>query len=101
MAALTPIAQQIWDMKYRLKAADGTPVDKSIEDTWRRVAKALAAPEKDPDTWAEKFYGALADFKVLPAGRIIAGAGTERRAARRQPNGPPARTRSSGIDLIK
>ncbi len=79
MAALTPIAQQIWDMKYRLKAADGTPVYKSIEDTWRRVAKALAAPEKDPDTWAEKFYGALADFKVLPAGRIIAGAGTERR----------------------
>ena len=79
MAALTPIAQQIWDMKYRLKAADGTPIDKSIEDTWRRVATALAAPEKDPDTWAEKFYGALADFKVLPAGRIIAGAGTERR----------------------
>ncbi|MEQ8246378.1 MAG: adenosylcobalamin-dependent ribonucleoside-diphosphate reductase [Alphaproteobacteria bacterium] len=79
MAALTPIAQQIWDMKYRLKAADGTPVDKSIEDTWRRVAKALAAPEKDADAWAEKFYGALADFKVLPAGRIIAGAGTDRR----------------------
>ncbi len=79
MAALTPIAQQIWDMKYRLKAPDGTPVDKSIEDTWRRVATALAAPEKDPESWAEKFYGALADFKVLPAGRIIAGAGTERR----------------------
>jgi ribonucleoside-diphosphate reductase alpha chain len=79
MAALTPIAQQIWDMKYRLKAGDGTPVDKSIEDTWRRVANALAAPEKDSAAWAEKFYDALSDFKVLPAGRIIAGAGTERR----------------------
>jgi ribonucleoside-diphosphate reductase alpha chain len=79
MAALTPIAQQIWDMKYRLKAGDGTPVDKSIEDTWRRVADALAAPEKDPAAWAEKFYDALSDFKVLPAGRIIAGAGTDRR----------------------
>jgi len=79
MAALTPIAQQIWDMKYRLKAGDGTPVDKSIEDTWRRVAGALAAPEKEPEAWAEKFYDALSDFKVLPAGRIIAGAGTDRR----------------------
>jgi ribonucleoside-diphosphate reductase alpha chain len=79
MAALTPIAQQIWDMKYRLKAGDGTPVDKTIEDTWRRVANALAAPEKDPAAWSEKFYDALSDFKVLPAGRIIAGAGTGRR----------------------
>ena len=79
MAALAPIAQQIWDMKYRLKANDGAPVDKAVEDTWRRVAKALAAPEKNPEEWAEKFYGALADFKVLPAGRIIAGAGTDRR----------------------
>jgi ribonucleoside-diphosphate reductase alpha chain len=79
MAALTPIAQQIWDMKYRLKAGEGTPVDKTIEDTWRRVANALAAPEKDPAAWSEKFYYALSDFKVLPAGRIIAGAGTGRR----------------------
>jgi ribonucleoside-diphosphate reductase alpha chain len=79
MAALAPIAQQIWDMKYRLKANDGAPVDKAVEDTWRRVAKALAAPEENPEAWAEKFYGALADFKVLPAGRIIAGAGTDRR----------------------
>jgi len=79
MTALTPIAQQIWDMKYRLKAGDGTPVDKTIEDTWRRVANALAAPEKDPASWSEKFYDALSDFKVLPAGRIIAGAGTGRR----------------------
>jgi len=79
MAALAPIAQQIWDMKYRLKANDGTPVDKAVEDTWRRVAKALAAPEKNPEDWAERFYDALADFKVLPAGRIVAGAGTDRR----------------------
>ena len=79
MAALTPIAQQIWDMKYRLKAGDGTPVDKTINDTWRRVANALAAPEKDPTAWSDKFYDALSDFKVLPAGRIIAGAGTGRR----------------------
>jgi ribonucleoside-diphosphate reductase alpha chain len=40
---IAPISRQIWDAKYRLKAADGTPVDLTIEDTWRRVARALAA----------------------------------------------------------
>ena len=40
-----PIAEQIWDMKYRLKDAEGTPVDASVEDTWRRIARALAAVE--------------------------------------------------------
>ncbi|WP_114964894.1 adenosylcobalamin-dependent ribonucleoside-diphosphate reductase [Alkalilacustris brevis] len=73
-----PIAEQIWDMKYRLKAADGTVTDKTVEDSWRRVARALAAPESDPTHWEERFYGALADFRFLPAGRILAGAGTER-----------------------
>ncbi len=70
-----PIAEQIWDMKYRLKQADGTPVDKSVEDSWRRVARALSASE--PEHEAE-FYDALEDFKFLPAGRITAGAGTGR-----------------------
>ncbi len=73
-----PIAEQIWDMKYRLKEADGTVVDGTVEDTWRRIARALASVEKEPDVWEPKFYDALEDFKYLPAGRIIAGAGTER-----------------------
>ncbi|ETX12805.1 ribonucleotide reductase [Roseivivax halodurans JCM 10272] len=73
-----PIAEQIWDMKYRLKEADGTPVDMSVEDTWRRIARALAQTESDPGVWEDKFYTALEDFKYLPAGRIIAGAGTAR-----------------------
>ncbi|WP_375259511.1 adenosylcobalamin-dependent ribonucleoside-diphosphate reductase [Citreimonas sp.] len=73
-----PIAEQIWDMKYRLKEADGTPVDLSVEDSWRRIARALAAVEKDAPAWEEKFYAALEDFKYLPAGRITAGAGTSR-----------------------
>ena len=37
-----PIAEQIWDMKYRFKEADGTPIDASVEDTWRRIARSLA-----------------------------------------------------------
>ncbi|MFO0995781.1 MAG: adenosylcobalamin-dependent ribonucleoside-diphosphate reductase [Alphaproteobacteria bacterium] len=78
MARLASISQQIWDMKYRLKAADGTPVDKTIEDTWRRVAAALAAPESDAQGWAERFHHALEEFRFLPAGRILAGAGAKR-----------------------
>jgi ribonucleoside-diphosphate reductase alpha chain len=73
-----PIAEQIWDMKYRLKEADGTPLDLSVEDTWRRIARALAEVEKEPQVWEKRFYGALEDFKFLPAGRITAGAGTAR-----------------------
>lgn len=73
-----PIAEQIWDMKYRLKDADGTPVDGTVEDTWRRIARSLAEVEKDPATWEAKFYDALEGFKYLPAGRITAGAGTGR-----------------------
>jgi len=73
-----PIAEQIWDMKYRLKEADGTPIDATVEDSWRRIARALAAVEKDPAAWEGRFYGALEDFKYLPAGRITAGAGTGR-----------------------
>ncbi len=70
-----PIAESIWDMKYRFKSADGAPVDHSVEDSWRRVARALSESEPERE---EEFYSALEDFKFLPAGRILAGAGTER-----------------------
>jgi ribonucleoside-diphosphate reductase alpha chain len=73
-----PIAEQIWDMKYRLKDADGVPVDRSVEDTWRRIARSLAETEAEPAKWEETFYDALQGFKFLPAGRIVAGAGTGR-----------------------
>lgn len=73
-----PIAEQIWDMKYRLKAQDGTPIDGSVEDSWRRIARALAEVEAEPAVWEERFYAALEGFKYLPAGRITAGAGTGR-----------------------
>lgn len=73
-----PIAEQIWDMKYRLKDAQGTPIDASVEDSWRRVARALAEVEADAALWEERFYAALEGFRFLPAGRIAAGAGTGR-----------------------
>lgn len=75
-----PIADQIWDQKYRFKEFDGTPIDLTVDDTWRRIAKALAAAEKPEDQshYEQQFYEALEDFKFLPAGRIISGAGTGR-----------------------
>ncbi|MFP6776972.1 MAG: ribonucleotide reductase N-terminal alpha domain-containing protein, partial [Alphaproteobacteria bacterium] len=78
MTPMTPISSQIWDMKYRLKTGEGVAVDKTIEDSWHRVASALAAPEDDPAYWQAEFYAALEDFRFLPAGRILAGAGTDR-----------------------
>ena len=83
MANIAAISQQIWDMKYRLlapanEAGVREPIDKTIEDTWRRVATSLAANERDPALWAERFYQAMSDFQFLPAGRVIAGAGSAR-----------------------
>ena len=76
---LTPLAQQIWDMKYRFYRPDGGgPIDITVEDTWRRVARALAQVERQPEHWAERFYQAMSGFRFLPAGRVIAGAGTGR-----------------------
>jgi ribonucleoside-diphosphate reductase alpha chain len=43
-----PIAEQIWDMKYRLKSAEGKALDETVEDTWRRIATDLASVEADP-----------------------------------------------------
>jgi len=75
------ISQTIWDMKYRFKQRDGTAIDQTIEDTWMRVASALAGAEKTQDqaTWTQRFYEALSDYRFLPAGRILSGAGTKRR----------------------
>lgn len=74
----TPIAEQIWEQKYRMKEFDGTPIDLTVQDTWRRIAGALSKAEHSPSHWEEKFYDVLADFKFIPAGRIVAGAGSER-----------------------
>jgi len=67
-------------MKYRLKASDGTPVDATPDETWWRVARAVAAAEAEADRerWAKAFHGILSGYRYLPAGRILAGAGTER-----------------------
>lgn len=77
-----PISAQIWDLKYRFKGLDDTPIDATADDTFWRVAHAAAAPEKGGkrarERWAQRFHDAIADLGFLPAGRILAGAGTGR-----------------------
>lgn len=75
-----PISEQIWDMKYRMKTAAGEPIDLTVRDTWHRIAKALsqAEPEDTRQRHETAFYDALQGFQFLPAGRIVAGAGTDR-----------------------
>ena len=67
----------IWDSKYRLKDHKGNPVDKNVDDTYKRVAKALAEIETGKAKqkhWEKKFLEALR-HGALPAGRIMANAG--------------------------
>jgi len=78
---MSPVSEEIWDMKYRLKAEDGTAIDTTIDDSFIRVAKAVAGTEgkkRNQRKWARRFHAALSDFAFLPAGRILAGAGTGR-----------------------
>ena len=69
----------IWDKKYRLRDKQGNPVDQTLEDTFKRVAKATASVEKDLKSqkkWTDKFFWALQNG-AIPAGRITSNAGAE------------------------
>ena len=76
-----PISTQIWDMKYRHRGEpDGKGRDANIPATWRRIARSLASVEADGvrGDVEKRFMAALEGFRFLPAGRIVAGAGTDR-----------------------
>jgi ribonucleoside-diphosphate reductase alpha chain len=66
----------IWDKKYRLVAKDGTPIDVTIDDTYKRIARALADVESEDvrEQWNERFLWALRRG-AIPAGRITSNAG--------------------------
>jgi len=66
----------IWDKKYRLTAKDGSPIDNSMDDTYKRVARALADVENDEsrEQWYESFLWALR-HGAIPAGRVTSNAG--------------------------
>jgi ribonucleoside-diphosphate reductase alpha chain len=71
-----PASLDIWEAKYRLKAKDGTLIDVQVDDTYSRVARALADVEDDSekDIWFDRFLWALRSG-AIPAGRIISNAG--------------------------
>jgi len=76
---LQPASFDIWDKKYRLKKKDGTAIDGSVNDTYVRIARALADQEQGKklrDHWYEKFLWALQNG-VIPAGRIISNVGAK------------------------
>jgi ribonucleoside-diphosphate reductase alpha chain len=69
----------IWDKKYRLKSKTGQPIDQTIDDTYRRVARALANVEQGKQArehWYTEFLWALRRG-AIPAGRITSNAGAE------------------------
>ena len=67
---------EIYEKKYQLKDANGQVIDKSIEDTFRRVAKRLASVEVEQELWEDAFFKAMQDG-AIPAGRILSNAGAE------------------------
>ncbi len=73
-----PVSRSVWESKYRFQLGEEI-IDRDIRDTWRRVARALAAMEsEDAPRWEASFLSILEDFRLLPGGRILAGAGTGR-----------------------
>ncbi|MGQ0455508.1 MAG: adenosylcobalamin-dependent ribonucleoside-diphosphate reductase [Hyphomicrobium sp.] len=79
---LTGIADDVWRRKYRFGGTNSVTADATVDDTFWRVAGAAAAVEtggrRAKEKWAREFHGAMCDFGFLPAGRILAGAGTNR-----------------------
>ena len=76
---LEGVREKVFLDRYALKDRDGRPIETAPEEMWRRIAKGIAAVEPTPEKqayWSERFYEALSDFKFVPGGRILAGAGT-------------------------
>ena len=70
-----PLSRMIWETRYRFDSGDDG--DGSVADSWRRVARAVAAVEGSASSaWEARFVELLQDFRFLPGGRILAGAGT-------------------------
>lgn len=71
----TSFSTHIWKSKYRY-GHGGPDQEQDICDTWKRVARAVAAIERQPGNWQRTFYNILSGYRFLPGGRILAGAGT-------------------------
>jgi ribonucleoside-diphosphate reductase alpha chain len=74
------VGAEIWNRKYRYEGSNGVPEDKTVQETWSRVARAAAAREKDRKLWEKNFFEILSGYRFLPGGRILSNAGTARSA---------------------
>lgn len=74
---LEGIRKDVFLDRYSLKDEEGNPTEFYPEQIWERVSKGIAKQEKDPQHWQRVFYNTLKDFKFVPGGRILAGAGTD------------------------
>src|SRR3989339_98040 len=75
---LAGISEKVFLDRYSLKDKKGAPLEKSPGEMWKRIAKAVSVKEKKEHQkkWEREFYEAMKDFKYIPGGRILAGAGT-------------------------
>lgn len=75
---LTGVAEKVFLDRYSLKDIKGQPIEKKPEEMWQRIAKAVAGVEEKENKkkWEKEFFWAMKDFKYIPGGRILAGAGT-------------------------
>lgn len=76
---LDGIRRDVFIDRYSLKDEAGSPLEEYPEQMWRRVAKGVARTETSSakrEEWEKKFESALQDFKFVPGGRILSGAGT-------------------------
>lgn len=78
MSELTGIRQKVFLDRYALKDKDGLLLEKTPEEMWKRVAWGVSQTEKKQDQakWEKEFYRIMEDFKFVPGGRILSGAGT-------------------------
>ncbi len=76
---LEGVRKKVFLDRYSLKDKEGNPLEQTPEEMWRRVARGIAKVEKTASLrklWEDKFVAAMTDFKFVPGGRVLAGAGT-------------------------
>ena len=76
---LDGIRQKVFLDRYALKGVGGELLEEAPEQMWERVARGIASNEKKENRklWEKKFYDVMEDFKFVPGGRILSGAGTD------------------------
>src|SRR3989338_5390541 len=73
---LSGVSEKVFLDRYSLKDEAGKPIEITPNEMWKRIAKHVASSEKKKKQWEKEFYLAMDNFRYVPGGRILAGAGT-------------------------